>query len=703
MFCNKCGTKAEGNAKFCLKCGSRLITDPVTETKSEPVTEIKTDPVLDTVIPNMKKKSKKAVIAVILVIILSIAVVVIVMFSGILGANKRDPLTIITSEASDNIYIGNNKLKGTLPNYTNYYRSLWKNKWVGYDTDKTLWNIDKDGAKQIIYDVKQFCISYNGNSVIAVDTEGTLLKYDLNKKEKTKLKNELVPYNGNYYTAVSPDGEKYLYSDYDKNNYKNSLYIFDGSTTEKVGSYFPLAVADDLSIFAYDTEHNLYYFAPTGDRERISSDFNSDYMCFFNNNNHELLFSERSGKLYFYAIGGEKTKLCDSSSEFYYDTKESVSELTNTVISINKPHLSGNIFVINWNYDYETKATLILIDKNGEKISVPFQNNVWTTPIFIPNKGLYIIDTLFDFEGNKKEFDNSYTNYKFVNGTQNRFIVKSSDSSYQLFFENTETGEENLICNEIDSNMICIVGDKYAYFTADGKICYSDGKDVYKTDDYLINFHYDRYYELSMYSYYNKENNKIEMKYVHNGTPENAEFKNGDEIPLTYYSNFMSDTANQVYNSVNYIFWNDDLINTNNYVVMGSFDEDGVCSIKINNRQFTDNDTYYYWPETASASANSICGINGTMRIASRIADSLYGKKPGSFILLVSDNEAVAALYSFDTENPEDISEFVKTYNGDYIYIEQIKDAIEKSDNNAKYITEDGYFIGISEGAYYGK
>lgn len=185
------------------------------------------------------------------------------------------------------------------------------------DEDNTLYFFAGDQITRIADDVVLYSLSVNGDFVAYIDEDNELYLYDVKKKDKEMIAEELIEerkFSGkndiyDWALILSPDGKTVAYNTVDDSN-EMRLQIYYKGKTETAGKQLsPLSITNDgICMAVHEENYALYKVTPDGEREKVAPNIHC-FMYEFNNQHTEIIYYDDKMAAYFYQIGQDPIKL----------------------------------------------------------------------------------------------------------------------------------------------------------------------------------------------------------------------------------------------------------------------------------------------------------------------------------------------------------------------------------------------------------
>lgn len=532
MNCPNCGASVEANDLFCTSCGTRM-TQPEPQPAPQPAAETAAPATeaqqtnnaqpkdMTPMLKNIVKFGAIAVVAVVLIILLvkifSSGSDYIFLEKNVLPVPVDEEVRFVVDDK-----MGEAKVDGKISDYINNPAgdllvfttveetviensgsdddSLWDDGWYEPDVERTytLYWTDGEELTKIADDCDEaFELSSDGTGVLYIDADGSLVLYNIEKNEGTTVCNSSD--NKNIYgLQISPDGDSAAYQVTEfteEGEAKNTIYFFDGETSEKVTSDgYVLAMSNDGDqIYVVATNDDgvdklSVYKGASGDKVSLGQYSN---VVAFNSDMTQIMYTD-----------GEKTYAsCDGEESFKVSSKSGFD----LIIPENCVGI-GSIF----GKVYESDNALYLIEKEEEPVKLA--SRVYNVTMDASGEYLYYIksddETLFRIEiaDGDKAADNAVSIADDVDGyvvsSDCKYVYYSSDDT--LYSVDGRDGDdktsiaEDVYDAEIDGDDVfyyicdeelytCTKGEKYGKLKSDIVALNKVGKYVYAFNEDELN------------------------------------------------------------------------------------------------------------------------------------------------------------------------------------------------------------------------
>lgn len=363
MKCKVCGRECKEGMKFCSGCGTP-IEPQAAETKPEPTAEVQEDKQVVLVketaseaapeatvtgqsetqnvdaAPSEKKPIDKRILAAAgVAAVLLLGVFVAISGKKPAGSGEKSYNNIIKyySPKEDETYLmvdGKVLEESIMGEASELLRTMDNTGGIFADEDNTLYFLGEDQVTRIADDVAAYSMSVNGDFVVYVDEENELYLYDVKKKDKELIAEELVEERNlswkddTYDRALilSPDGKTVAYNTIDDSDDVRLQIYYKGKTEAAGKQLSPLSITNDgICMAVHEEDDTLYKVTPDGEKERVAKNVDC-YLYTLNNQHTEIVYYTDKENTYFYQIGQEPIKL---SGKKVYDflTEENQNEI----------------------------------------------------------------------------------------------------------------------------------------------------------------------------------------------------------------------------------------------------------------------------------------------------------------------------------------------------------------------------------------
>ena len=531
MFCEQCGARNDGNARFCTKCGSPLppvapdTEEPAQNTAAfltmdeEPVSEepVSEEPATSEDIPvtedtlaeqipyappeamveEMAQETKKGgkhkvwIPLVILAVVLVAAVVLLFkLFGSLLGASDAAIETYSAEmlsyhydeEMNETAIYCEGQIVATIEGNYDYLRfSLPRDVMTLVDEEGVLYYITPDGAKEISDDVYAVALSDDGSGVAYlcdVNEEtysGVLYLYEAEQDSSTMISDDADS------VVISPDGSSVAFSgNYDLEEYSYQLYLCvnGGEIQEIQENALAIALSNDGEYFYYatiegDDELGKLYLLSEEEEILLADGF--DYYSasvIFNRDYSQILFTLDEAT-YFSQSGGEKIGV------FY---SVNVGMITPYPVGGAARYLYSSIYFTVYDTDsllgkvYGVDSSLQYLDQSCEReqIADSYLDCCLTsdceTLVFVKENGkLYRVDQLSESVDEDLIYDGETLAGVWSNVTgQINYLLTESNGLYAQ-----DEAEIVMLAEQIESLTMTEDGE-VLYFVSGGTLYYSE-------------------------------------------------------------------------------------------------------------------------------------------------------------------------------------------------------------------------------------
>ena len=170
-------------------------------------------------------------------------------------SSNNETVVYLTEDAS--LYIKEkDKDKDKVANNVWEYKIDSTGKYVYYVNDENNLYIYSDGnSEKIASDVYSFKISDNGETVVFLNSEENLYVKNINSEDKEKINSGTVEISS---VKIYEDGIVTFLSDFDYEDYKGELYIYNGTDKNKIASDVIQYIKKDVKFYFINEAGTLY-------------------------------------------------------------------------------------------------------------------------------------------------------------------------------------------------------------------------------------------------------------------------------------------------------------------------------------------------------------------------------------------------------------------------------------------------------------
>jgi len=299
MKCGHCGHKNPGLSRFCEKCGTQL---------------------------RGKKKLPKKAFLIFCCTVLGICLLAGISFAllqaGISGniVYREHDIILLYDDISDitQIIVDGEPAESLLNGRVQTQESSFDGSSMALImNDRALYSVTTDKVIKVADDVVQAVISGNGASVGYADERGAVYRYNVKKKESTRM---VSPGVINPMVTVSPDGKTFGISDKDEGY--GWVYRIGREPGAMIDGRI-IAVSDGgKHVYTIERDSSFNHVDRKGNKEKITSD--PDYII-FNRSNTKLLFGY-DNKLFYIPDQDEKYRIMNSDGFYVLSPHDIVSK-----------------------------------------------------------------------------------------------------------------------------------------------------------------------------------------------------------------------------------------------------------------------------------------------------------------------------------------------------------------------------------------
>lgn len=165
--------------------------------------------------------------------------------------------TVVYLTEDESLYIKEkDKDKDKVANNVWEYKIDSNGKYVYYINDENNLYIYNDGnSEKIASDVYSFKISNNGETVVFLNSEENLYVKNINSEDKEKINSGTVEISS---VKIYEDGIVTFLSDFDYEDYKGELYIYNGTDKSKIASDVIQYIKKDDKFYFINEDGTLY-------------------------------------------------------------------------------------------------------------------------------------------------------------------------------------------------------------------------------------------------------------------------------------------------------------------------------------------------------------------------------------------------------------------------------------------------------------
>ena len=384
--------------------------------------------------------------------------------------------TVVYLTEDESLYIKEkDKDKDKVANNVWYYDIDSNAKYVYYINDENNLYIYSDGnSEKIASDVYSFKISNNGEKVVFLNNEDNLYVKNINSEDKEKINSGTVEISS---VKIYEDGTITFLSDFDYEDHKGELYIYNGTDKSKVASDVSQYMKKENK-FYFINEDSTLYEKSLGDEKsnKILSDV--EYMKSINDG---IVYINKDGDIYSKKYSKDAIKIGKNimSKELLNiaNGKEIIYLTENNDLFIGDNKIAQE--VINYVYNSETIA-YVTNDKKvhsynlkNKKDKVEINNSKEYSKIYFENKLLFSNELEpSDLEGLWELTMPDLEKYIMEFSGSNKIIFSFTDGSKSTMTYDIEHSEENYMeikNKENDDYMgILKIDDENIEFSYDG-------------------------------------------------------------------------------------------------------------------------------------------------------------------------------------------------------------------------------------------
>lgn len=783
MFCYKCGTELKDESVFCYNCGTRIEKarpDLQQENKSEPINKVEesvcnpSDKVeaevsspsdkVETEVSSpsdkveadvsmingnyesdagvsavaVNKKSKAGIICFFAVAVVALCVAVFFLLRNGFGASSalEGSMVLVYDSTKDVTHVIYNDalLEDTIQGDVSYCyceSSMNGAVYALISNDDTLYLIDDKDVKSVAYDVLDFELSYSGSSLVYSDNEGNISLYDRASDKKEKIARECsLDDKSGYYLCISPDGKSVAFSEYYDGEYV--MYAHSGGEKNRIArNLIPLSVSDGAEgYFACDKNYNLYYVDKDGEKEKLCSSYYGT--CYLNAAGTEIIYTERVDevmKYYYFIVGGEKTRINDSSSfplvHVYYPRNTMYrSKSGNSIYVVPSGTLAnGSVYLHESTNDgYNDSSNVLFVNDSGEKESIPCSASYswfYNYGYYLNNGTLICYNKIYRNGSEEDVKIENMIDAVFVNNGQNVYYTRFEEitGTRNLYYSDINGRNEVKLYNDIsrDDYSLQAYNDKYLLLNTGNNLYIfdNDGEKHLLTDEYAHVFN-------DVMSNQTRNNMYIRsMAYIlkNKHDSKNSLFNISDTLEA---NNILDDISNPdfyssyIYNLNNFTYYLSSEIRgflydanvegyglktSNSCILAVEIDDEGEWNIRVSdvNAFYSSRSTSWTRESTGNEKMNaSDYRSDGTALLAIYLAKQYPDLKSTCFEAYLYDGSCQALWFTYDTSEIDDVSSFS---NGRNFCDEGWSDYVHWP-TETRGISYEGYVIGTSPEIY---